>query len=292
MQGVIVKGIAGFYYVYVEQHGIYECKAKGVFRNQKRKPLVGDKVYMEELSAEPMLGNITEILPRTNELIRPAVANVDQMLIVFAATDPKPNLNLLDRFLVIMRMNQIPTIIAFNKDDLISEEERDRLQHIYEHSGCEVMFISVKMKRGLEELRSRLSGKLTVLSGPSGVGKSSLLNQLCNEERMETGTISEKIKRGKHTTRHSELITVNEETFLMDTPGFTSLYVNGITKEELKDYYPEFWDYEGQCRFLGCVHLHEPDCGVKQALEQGLISKERYSNYEELYTELKNQRSW
>ena len=292
MQGVIVKGIAGFYYVYAEQRGIYECKAKGVFRNQKRKPLVGDKVIVEELSAEPKLGNITEILPRTNELIRPAVANVDQMLIVFAAADPKPNLNLLDRFLVIMRMNQIPTIIAFNKDDLISEEERERLQHIYEHSGCEVMFISVKMNHGLEELRSHLSGKLTVLSGPSGVGKSSLLNQVCNEERMETGTISEKIKRGKHTTRHSELIRVNEETFLMDTPGFTSLYLDGITKEELKDYYPEFWDYEGQCRFLGCAHLQEPDCGVKQAIRQGLISKERYSNYEELYIELKNQRSW
>lgn len=292
MIGKIMKGIAGFYYVGVVESGVYECKAKGIFRKDKIKPLVGDDVEIEVLNEEEKLGNIVKILPRRSELIRPAVANIDQALVIFAAREPKPNLYLLDRFLVIMEKQDIPVIICFNKQDLCDEEEVGRLKGIYEACGYPVVLASAKQGEGIEEIKSLLRGKTTTVAGPSGVGKSSLTNLLQNEVQMETGEISKKLGRGRHTTRHSQIIQIEEDTWLYDTPGFTSFYVEEIEKEELRFYFREFSKYEGTCRFQGCTHTHEPGCMVKNALEEGKISKERYENYLELYGELKEKRRY
>lgn len=292
MTGKIIKGIAGFYYVHVENDGVYECKAKGIFRNQKIKPLVGDNVELELLDEGKKLAAIVDILPRKSQLIRPAVANVDQALIVFAAKDPEPNYSLLDRFLILMAKQNLPVIICFNKTDLISEEERKKIENGYRSSGYEIRFLSAKGKVGTEELFQLINKKTTVLAGPSGVGKSTLVNLLQPGVVMETGTVSEKIKRGKHTTRHSEFIWINEDTYILDTPGFSSLEIEEVEAEDLKLYFPEFQSYEGECRFRGCVHENEPDCAVKQAVKDGIISKERYNSYLLLYKDLKEKKKY
>lgn len=292
MQGKIIKGIAGFYYVYVEGHGVYECKAKGIFRKDHVKPLVGDDVIVDVLDASQMLGNIREILPRRSALIRPAVANVDQALIIFAIVKPDPNFNLLDRFLIRMERQNLPTIICFNKQDIATDEEKAALRKAYETCGYQVCFVSALENEGLEQIKALLVGKTTTVAGPSGVGKSSLINQLAPKANMATGAISEKIERGKHTTRHSEIIAMGEETYIVDTPGFTSLDISEITKEELGSYYPEFAQYEPCCKFSGCAHISEPSCGVKDAVEAGKISRVRYENYKVLYQELKEQKRY
>lgn len=292
MQGKIIKGIGGFYYVYVEGKGLYECKAKGIFRNQKLKPMVGDNVEIDVLDEDKKLGNMVDILQRNNVLIRPAVANVDQAMILFAIASPAPNLNLLDRFLIIMNRQQVKTIICFNKIDLVDEEELARLREIYEHCGCQVEFISTYSGEGVDRVQSLLEGKTTVLAGPSGVGKSSTINVIKKEDYMETGAISEKIQRGKHTTRHSEIIHLWDNTYVMDTPGFSTLYIDEIEKDELGAYFTEFSEYEPFCKFAGCSHIHEPQCMVKQALEDGKISTIRYESYKQLYEELGNKRRW
>ena len=292
MHGKIIKGIAGFYYVDVAGSGIYECKAKGIFRKEGVKPLVGDEVCIEILSEEDKEGSITEILPRKNELIRPAVANVDQALVVFAVKKPKPHFNLLDRFLIMMESKEIPVILCFNKQDLSDEEEIEEIRKIYEPAGYQVIFISARKEERIDEIKRILKGKTTTVAGPSGVGKSSLINCLQEGVQMETGSVSVKINRGKHTTRHSELIAIDTETYIMDTPGFSSLYTNDFEKEELKYYFPEFLPYEGMCRFHGCDHVHEPGCSVKEALEKGKIHPVRYQNYLEIYNEIKDKRRY
>ena len=292
MQGKIIKGIAGFYYVNVVESGVYECKAKGVFRKEKIKPLVGDNVRIEILDEENKTGNIVEIFPRKNELIRPAVANIDQALVVFAVTKPTPHFNLLDRFLVMMERKEIPVVLCFNKKDIATSPEIAELEAIYEKCGYPIVFTSALEQENIEEIRRLLLKKTTAIAGPSGVGKSSLINLLQNQVQMETGTISRKIERGKHTTRHSELIAVDADSYIMDTPGFSSLYFNDFEKEELKYYFREFASYEGQCRFQGCDHVHEPGCAVKEALEEGKIHPVRYKNYLEMYTELKEKKRY
>lgn len=292
MTGKIIKGIAGFYYVHIPEQGIYECKAKGVLRNKKIKPLVGDNVEIEVLDEENKIGNMTDVKERMNQLVRPAVSNINQALVIFATSKPDPNFNLLDRFLLMMAKQQVKTIICFNKMDMVDEEEIKKLKQQYEACENEVMFTSTYTKEGIELLKAKLKGKTTALAGPSGVGKSSLLNALASDMVMQTGEISEKIKRGKHTTRHSELIHIEGNTYIMDTPGFSSLYIDEFEKEELKDYFTEFLEYSNDCRFSGCVHINEPDCKVKEALEQGKISKVRYENYLEMYQELKEKRRW
>ena len=238
MQGKIIRGIAGFYYVHVPQIGILECKAKGIFRKNKLKPLVGDWVKLSILDEENKKGNIEEVLERSNELIRPAVANIDQALVIFSVKKPEPNLNLLDRFLIMMEQKNIPCILVFNKVDLATEEEKQLLANIYKNSGCEILFVSAKQNWGMEEVCKVLNGKTSTVAGPSGVGKSSIINMLQSDISMETGNISEKIERGKHTTRHTEFIPIGTDTFIMDTPGFSSLSVFDMEKEDLEQYYP------------------------------------------------------
>ncbi|MCI6203729.1 MAG: ribosome small subunit-dependent GTPase A [Lachnospiraceae bacterium] len=292
MQGKIVKGISGFYYVHVVGTGIYECKAKGVFRNRKVKPLVGDNVEIVVLDEEKHLGNVEEILPRKNELIRPAVSNIDMALVIFAAAKPNPNFNLLDRFLCMMEYQKVPVTICFNKCDLVSEEEKENLQKIYAPAGYDILFTSVKTGENIDRLKALLAEKTTTVAGPSGVGKSSLINELQTDVRMQTGAISDKIGRGKHTTRHSEIISIGQDTYIMDTPGFSSMDLPGFEKEDLWTCYPEFVPYEPECRFIGCSHIGEPDCGVKNALAEGKISRVRYDNYVMLYDEMKNIRKY
>ena len=292
MQGKIVKGISGFYYVHVVESGIYECKAKGIFRQQKMKPLVGDDVEIDIISEEKKTGNVAAILPRKNALIRPAVANVDQALLIFAAASPNPNFNLLDRFLVMMGRQDVPVILCFNKCDLITEEQKQEIASIYEASGCKILFVSAKKELGLNALQEILEGKTTTVAGPSGVGKSSLINLLAPEACMETGEISKKIERGRHTTRRAELIQLKGDGYIMDTPGFSSLYLPEMEKEELQDCYPEFAAFEPYCRFQGCSHISEPDCGVKEALSEGKIHPVRYENYCQLYGELKDRKKY
>ncbi len=292
MQGKIVKGISGFYYVHVVGTGIYECKAKGAFRNQKIKPLVGDNVEIAVVDEENKKGNVEAILPRKNELIRPAVSNIDMALVIFAAAKPDPNFNLLDRFLCMMEYQEVPVTICFNKCDLIDEAKQKELEAIYRPAGYEVIFTSAKAGIHLEELKALLKGKTTTVAGPSGVGKSSLINQLQDEVCMETGQISQKIERGKHTTRHSEIIPVGLDAYIMDTPGFSSMDMPGFEKEVLWTCYPEFAEYEPYCKFQGCSHINEPNCGVKDALAEGKISKVRYDNYILLYEEMKQIRKY
>ncbi len=292
MTGKIIKGIAGFYYVHAEDGVVYACRAKGVFRNRKIKPLVGDDVVLSVLANDPPEGNVDEILPRRNALVRPAVANVDQALVVFAARDPEPNLNLLDRFLVMLERIKVPAAVVFNKTDLTDEEFLVRYREIYRPAGYPFLTLSVCTGQGLDDIRALLRGRTTVLAGPSGVGKSSLTNLLMPEANMETGSVSEKIRRGRHTTRHSELFCMERGTYLMDTPGFSSLYLDEMEPEEIKDCFPEFAPFEGDCRFPGCVHIGEKVCGVKSAVKAGKIGRSRYENYRLLYTEQKEKRRY
>lgn len=287
MQGKIIKGIAGFYYVNVEGIGIVECKAKGIFRKDGIKPLVGDDVRLEILDEGKLIGNIAEILKRKNEMIRPACANVDGALIIFSIKSPNPNFNLLDRFLIYMDSCNIKADICFNKDDLSDENARKDIEDAYRASGYRVIFVSGKKREGIDELFELIRGKTTVVAGPSGVGKSTLINCLCNDNHMQTGSISVKNERGKHTTRHSELMYVCDNTYIMDTPGFTSLDVFEAKEDTLKYYYDEFSEYNDMCRFRSCMHISEPDCAVKDAVSKGLVSRLRYDNYSQILKEIK-----
>lgn len=292
MQGKIIKGIAGFYYIHAENGQVYECKAKGAFRKQKIKPLVGDMVRIAVLDEAEHLGNVEEILPRKNELIRPAVANIDMALVIFAAAKPEPNFNLLDRFLCMMEFQNVPVTICFNKTDLVDEEKIEEYRKIYEPAGYRLMSTCTRTGEGVDAVKALLHGKTTTVAGPSGVGKSSLINALQSDVQMQTGVISDKIDRGKHTTRHSEIVPVMEDSYIMDTPGFSSMDVPGFEKEDLWKCFPEFREYEPYCKFQGCSHINEPDCGVKEALAEGKISSVRYENYKLLYEELKNMKKY
>lgn len=294
MQGKIIKGIGGFYYVHTAKSGvesrIYECRAKGIFRKDNRKPLVGDDVELDVLDEVQCLGNIRELLPRRNQLVRPAVANVDQALVIFSIVSPRPSFNLLDRFLIMMGQQDIPCIICFNKQDIDSRGEGAAFREIYDGAGYKTLTVSAREGTGVEELKRLLEGRTTTVAGPSGVGKSSIVNCLQSGIHMETGQISEKIQRGKHTTRHTELIAAGEQTYILDTPGFSSLELFDLEKEQLAHYYPEFAAHEKYCRFGGCAHIHEPVCGIRDAVAEGDVSRLRYDNYCLIYEELKNRR--
>ncbi|MDD7548410.1 MAG: ribosome small subunit-dependent GTPase A [Lachnospiraceae bacterium] len=291
MQGKIIRGIGGFYYINAG-NSIYECKAKGSFRKDGIRPLVGDDCIIDILDEKNRLANITSILPRHSEIIRPAVANVDQAMIIFAISRPEPNFNLLDRFIIQISQKDLPCIIVINKMDLADDDQRREIEEAYVACGCKVVFTSVSNREGVEEIRKLIKGKTTTVAGPSGVGKSSMINLLQSAVKMQTGVLSDKIDRGKHTTRHSELIPIDEDTYILDTPGFSSLNLFDVSTDTLKDYYYEFEDYAAECRFLDCKHISEPDCGVKKAVESGEVSRLRYENYLTLYRECKEKRKY
>ncbi len=287
MKGKIIKGIGGFYYVKTDE-GIIECKARGKFRHKSLKPMVGDNV---KIKIENGKGTIEDIDERTSELIRPTVANVTQAFVVFAVKNPDLNFDLLNRFLVLCESNNIKVIVALNKIDLVNEEEKENLKKRINSIGYEVLFINAKRGIGVKDLKERLSNNVTVLCGPSGAGKSTLINTLTDKEHMETGEVSEKIGRGKHTTRHSELIEVSDG-YIVDTPGFSTLDVNFINKEELRYCFPDFEKFNNSCKYRGCLHYKEPGCAVKDAVENGEINKYRYEFYIRTLEEIINERRY
>ena len=297
MQGRIIKGVGGQYLVALTdsaEEKFYTCTARGLFRYQKIKPAIGDRVEFEEDTADdqPDRGNIVKILPRTNLLLRPTVANVDQAMLVMACTRPEPNYNLVDRFLISLKMREVPILLCFNKCELIDEAAMEKCRKIYENSGCEVLFMSALTGYGIAEAAEHLRGKTTALAGPSGVGKSSFVNAVFPAARSQTGGLSEKISRGKHTTRHSELMRIAEDTYLCDTPGFSSLFLEETDCDTLRDYYPEFEPYESGCKFSSCMHVRERDCKVKEAAARGDIDPERYRNYVLIFEELKRNKKY
>ena len=285
MEGIIIKGIGGFYYIKTDE-GIIECKARGKFRYNSLKPMVGDRVTIK---VENGKGVIEDIHERSSELIRPTVANVTQAFVVFAIKNPDINLDLLNRFLTLCEYNDIHAVVCLNKEDLCTGEEKENLKELINDIGYEVLFINAKEGKGFDALKERLEYNITVLCGPSGAGKSTLLNSFIDREHMETGSVSEKIGRGKHTTRHSELIDV-DNGYLVDTPGFTTLDVTFIDRDSLKYCFPEFNDYNNLCKFNGCNHYKEPKCAVKEAVEEGKINKLRYEFYIKTLEEIINRR--
>lgn len=292
MIGKIIKGIGGFYYVDVPGSGIYECRAKGIFRKRNIKPLIGDNVEISVMDEEKKLGNVDKINKRANQLVRPTVSNIDQAVIVFAVTQPTPNYNLLDRFLVMIEEKGIEAVICFNKIDILDKKEVAKIISIYEKTGYDVYTTSSIEGHGIENLREALYNKTTVFAGPSGVGKSSILNLIQTETVLETGEVSKKIGRGKHTTRHAELMCFHENSYVVDTPGFSSLAIDKIDEGDLKLFFREFATYEPYCKFQGCNHLNEPKCGVKEAVKDGDISESRYVSYTQLIEELREIRRW
>ena len=274
MKGKIIKGIGGFYYVKTSE-GLIECKARGKFRHKDMKPMVGDDVEIEVSNGK---GVIEDIFERKSQLIRPTVANVTQAFVVFAVKNPDINFDLLNRFLILCEHNNIKAVVCLNKVDLVSEEEKEAIRQRIVDIGYEVSYINAKKGIGVEKLREKLDNNETVLCGPSGAGKSTLINTLTQKFHMETGEVSEKIGRGKHTTRHSELIDV-VGGYIVDTPGFSTLEVNFIEKEDLRYSFPEFEEYNNLCKFRGCLHYKEPNCAVKKAVEEGKINIYRYDFY-------------
>lgn len=289
--GRLIKGIGGFYYVDIEGE-IFECKARGLFRKKKITPLVGDYVEIDILDNENKKGVLEKINKRKNELIRPSVSNIDQVVVVFAVTQPDPHLSLLDRFLVLAKSQKLNIVICFNKIDLLNEEEYSEIINIYKSAGYKLILTSTKENKGVNELKNKLKNKTTVFAGPSGVGKSTLLNSVHPGLKLQTGEISLKISRGKHTTRHAEILSIEKDSWVVDTPGFSSLNMNFIEENQLELYFPEFMKYTDNCRFNTCKHINEPNCGVKEAVELGKIHESRYSNYNQFIEEIKKHRRY
>ena len=285
IEGIITKGIGGFYYIDTNQ-GIYECRARGIFRKNKITPLVGDNVKISIVDEENKKGVLEEIKERETELVRPPISNVNKAIIVFAIKNPNPNLSLLDRFIVLAERECLDIVIVLTKADLATDEELENLKRIYEMSGYKVIPVSNNENLSIDKVKEELKGNIVVFAGPSGVGKSTLLNHIDSKFQLQTGEVSDKIKRGKHTTRHAELLKLECGGMVADTPGFSSLTLDDIEETELKEYFIEFDEFSDECKFGGrCMHENEPSCGIKEAVKDNKISKERYESYLQLLNE-------
>ncbi len=285
IEGIIIKGVGGNYYVDIGNK-IIECRARGLFRLQNIKPLVGDRVLIRITEEDENAGYIEEIMERTNEIKRPSVANAQQLLIIFAVKNPEPSFLLLDKLLIAAEFNNLQPVICFNKSDLANVEEKEYIKELYKNTDYNIIFTSKYNEDSLDVLKNILKDKLNVFSGPSGVGKSSLMNAIESEFFLQTGEISEKLKRGKHTTRHAEIFKLSFGGYAVDTPGFSSFELEGIDEYELKNYYPDLVKYHDGCRFLDCLHNKEPNCAIKEAVKDNFISQTRYNNYINLLEEI------
>lgn len=285
MQGTIVKGIGGFYYVKSDSNTI-ECKARGKFRHNELTPMIGDKV---DINVKDGKGVIDKILPRSNQLVRPAVSNITQAFVVFSIKSPDLNADLLNRFLVSCEYNDLKVTVCINKLDLAPLEEETELIDMLNKASYEIIYLRAKEGYGIEKLREKLKDNVTVFCGPSGVGKSTIFNKITGLELMETGEISSRLGRGKHTTRHSELIEI-EGGYLVDTPGFSSLELDYIERDNLQFCFPEFIEHINKCKFTGCQHYKEPNCAIKNAVKNGIISNKRYELYVKILEESLNRR--
>lgn len=285
--GRIVRAIAGFYYVEsLESNAIIvESSIRGKIKLSSDSVFVGDKV--EFFIDDNGKGVITKILPRENQLLRPYIANVDLIVLVFAHHTPDPNEYLMTKFLVLAENSNIPYLLVFNKLDLVEKRKANLLAQTYRNYGYEVLCTSVVTHQGKRKLQQFLKGKTTVFAGPSGVGKSALLNMVCPGFRLQTGAVSEKIGRGKHTTREVQLLKVNANSYVADTPGFSQINLDFIEPQALAGLFPDFDQYLDQCKFSSCVHQAEPGCAVKKAVDEGKLSSSRYQYYLELLNELK-----
>ncbi|MDD4238916.1 MAG: ribosome small subunit-dependent GTPase A [Desulfotomaculaceae bacterium] len=287
VEGIVVKAYGGFYYVLAGGKE-WECSLRGRFRHEKQQVLVGDRV--ELIPRHGRAGVVEKVLPRSTVLVRPPVANVDQAVMVFALREPDPNPGLVDRFLIAASVNQIEPILCFNKSDL-DDDTQFEFTARYGQS-FRVLVTSAKTGEGLDQLRQELQGRVSVFAGPSGVGKSTMLNALIPGLKLKTGTISVKTKRGKHTTRHVELISLPEGGLVVDTPGFSSLDLPDMKQVDLASHFPEIAELHGECYFTGCLHDQEPNCAVKKAVESGAIQQSRYLQYLEFLNDLKERRRY
>ncbi len=285
INGKIIKGIGGFYYVDTEA-GLYECKARGKFRLDGITPLVGDNVTIQIDDESNKKGVIYEVLERKNMIYRPKVANLDKIILTFAPVNPKINFSVLDKFIILAEKRDIEVIICINKIDLASEGLFEDICEVYKGTGYKIIKTSAVKNEGIDNLKGCLRESVSVFAGPSGCGKTSLLN-LVSSQKFKTGDISAKLKRGKHTTREAVLVTLNHNTHIVDTPGFTSMSLDGIEKEEIKDYFLEFLPYAKECKFVGCAHIDEEGCEVREHVGEG-IHVNRYNSYKAIYEELKD----
>ena len=284
----IIKALSGFYYVQTED-GVVECRATGRFRRQDQSPLVGDFV---RITRQGDKGVLEALLPRKNAFIRPAVANIDQLVVLASCAIPVTEPFLIDRVLAIAQLQNVPALVVVNKDDLAPAQP---LAEIYRRAGVPVLVTSAETGEGIEALREALAGKLSCLTGNSGVGKSSLLNRACPQLQLPVGEVSEKLGRGRHTTRHIELYSLGSNTFVADTPGFSAFDTERmelVHKEQLQYAFPEFAPYLGHCQFPDCAHRKEPGCAVRKALAEGKIGQTRYSSYERLYELASQLKEW
>ncbi len=287
INGVIVKGIGGFYYVPAEQ-GIIECRARGKFRKQGIKPMVGDRVKISLVSENSLQGAVEEIEERKNFLVRPPVANIECIVIVVASTRPQPDFYMIDKLILSAESKGIEIVVAVNKTDLQSADE---IRDIYSKAGYDVFPVCASENSGIDELKARIRGKITAFAGNSGVGKSSLLNRFGLS--LDVGDVS-KIERGKHTTRHVELFETEKGSYVMDTPGFSILEITDIDAPDIKKYFKEFSEFEDKCRFADCNHYgtKPQDCQIAKAVSEGKISQSRYESYKQLYEVLKEKKIW
>ena len=287
LKGIIISNISDLYHVEAEDGKIYTCNARGKFKNDEISPVAGDKIEFEVTDEEKLIGVINEIRDRTNYVKRPKMANLTQIILVLSMKLPKPDLELLDKQLAYAEYMKIKPIICLNKIDLEDTEVVEHIEELYKKIGYEVIKTNAKESVGVEKIKELLKGNVTAFSGNSGVGKSTLINSIFERDITQEGLISKKNKRGKNTTTQVNLYNIGEDSYIADTPGFSTFEISEIEAVDLCHYFIEFVPYIEKCEFVGCSHVKEQNCGIKQAIEEGKISGERYERYCKIYSDLK-----